>query len=273
MIRLGVTLLLLTIACQEPDKPIRSVVLSGGAYIRINNRQVLGNPRDTTSLAFFSDDFFSIEIRAAGDSLPAGEAGLATLFMIGDAQDETEIGIFRSALQPDRILVIMGNDWVRDSDGSISLAVPGCNWDNDKVFTHIVLTYDGATATVYGNGELLAVSNMSLDLEVSDSAALIGANWGVTNDISTLSNFWYGRVDEVRLWDIVLPLSEMQFRYQNPDKLTRRYSDGGLDPIIGLWRFNEEGASGDVEPDRSGKGNDAVLAAGAGQIGFSTAGP
>ena len=272
MKRLGLILILLAAGCQEPDKPIRSVLLSGGAYIRIDNRQVLGDPRDTTSLAFLSNDVFSIEIRAAGEMLTT-MAGLATLFMIGDDQDETEIGIFRSALDSSRIRVIIGNEWVRDSDGSSSLAVPGCNWNDSELFTHIVLTYDGTTATVYGNGEPVAESVMSLDLEVSDIAALIGANWGVTNDISTLSNFWYGRVDEVRLWDIVLPLSEMQFRYQNPDKLTRRYSDGGLDPIIGLWRFNEEGASGDVEPDRSGKGNDGELAAGAGQIGFSTAGP
>ena len=264
--------MLILAACQAPDKPIRSIVLADGAYVRIANRQT-GAFRDSTSLGVLSDDIFSIEVRAAGDSLPGGAADIRAMFMIGDDQGDTEIGIYRSALQSDRILVVMGNQFVQNAQGLTSLPIAGSDWDNAAAFSHVVLTYDGTTASVYGNGSLLAQQSLGINLDVGTSDALIGASWGTTNDVATLSNFWHGAIDEVRIWSEVLPVSEMQFRYENPDKLTRRYSDDGLATLIGLWRFNDSGSDGGTEEDWSGNSNDGTLNAGAGTIAFSTDGP
>ncbi len=131
---------------------------------------------------------------------------------------------------------------------------------------------DTATLNIYGNGEQLGSETVNIDLDVADSDALIGADWDLSNDPSTLSNFWYGAIDEVRLWTTVLPAGEMDFRYRNPDKLTKNYSPTGLDPLLGLWRFNQRGSDGNVVPDRSGKGNDAMLKAGEGRLDFTDAG-
>ncbi len=274
MRRLTLVALLLA-ACQAPEKPIRSLLLSGGSYVRIENRQAAGEVRDSTSLGFFSDDLFSVEIRAAGDSLPSSVSEvLPTLFMIGDEQGGAEVGIFRAPLQDDRILVTMGNQFVLSLEGESSLEVPGCDWNDPGVFTLIVLTYDGVTVKVFGNGTLLASSDINFDIDVAGTDALIGANWGgAPNDVTNLSNFWYGAIDEVRLWRKVIPTSEMQFRYENPGKLTRRYSATGLDPLMGLWRFNALASAGETETDHSDNGNDGVLTAGSGTIAFSTAGP
>ena len=271
MRRLTLMLLLLA-ACGNQDKPIRSLLLSGGSYVRSENRQVVGAARDSSSLGFFSDDLFSVEIRAAGDSLPVSVTELPTLFMIGGEQGGAEVGIFRAPLQNNRIFVTMGNQFVLNSEGQISLEVPGCDWNDPDVFTLIVLTYDGVTVNVFGNGALLASSDINFDIDVADTDALIGANWGAPNDASDVSNFWYGAIDEVRLWRRVIPTSEMQFRYKNPGKLTQRYSDTGLDPLMGLWRFNVASSAGDTEPDHSDKGNDGALTAGSGTIAFSTDG-
>lgn len=259
--------LLVLAACQAEQQAIKSVVLTGGAYVRIGNRQILGQPVDTTSLAALNGDTLSLEIWAAGDTLPPGSESPA-LFMIGNAQGEDELGIYRLPSDSSQIFIFLGNQFM----GFYS--IPGCNWNDPDIFTQVVLTYDGATLSIYGNGQPLAPTDVTInldvtiDLDVADSDALIGADWDGPN----LGNFWQGAIDEVRLWTKVLPASEMLFRYQNPDKLTRNYSPTGLDRLIGLWRFNRAGGDGDLVPDGSGKGNDATYQAGAGQLDFTDAG-
>ncbi len=241
-------------ACTEVEL-VNSVVLSGGAYVQITNRQVPGAPLDTTSLAALNGDVFSLEIRAAGDTIPQGSDAPA-LFMIGDGQDGNEIAVSRSTSDSSKVYIYLGNQYI----GNYS--IPGCDWNDPDVFTQVVITYDGTTATlnIYGNGEQLGSETVSIDLNVADSDALIGADWDVSNDPSSLGNYWYGAIDEVRLWTKVLPAGEMDFRYQNPDKLTKNYSPTGLDALLGLWRFNDrKWRDGDTVLDGSGKGNDGVL--------------
>ena len=236
------------------------MVLAGGAYVRIENRE------DSTSLAALNSNVFSLEIWAAGDILPFGVGERPALFTIGNEQGGNEIGIYRLPTDSSQIFVFIGNQFM----GFYS--IPGCDWNDPEIFTQVVVTYDGTGVSVYGNGESLGSAVISRDLNIGASDALIGADWDALNDETTLNNFWYGAIDEVRLWTIVLPSSEMQFRYQNPGKLTRTYSATGLDPLLGLWRFNEAGGDGDLEPDGSGNGNVGVLNAGAGTLAFSPEG-
>jgi|GEM_PF-665294 len=255
--------LLAFMACTEVEV-VNSVVLSGGAYVQITNRQDLVAPLDTTCLAALNGDIFSLEIRAAGDTIPQG-LDAPVLFMIGDGQDGNEIAISRSTSDSTRIYIYLGDQYL----GNYS--IPGCDWNDPEVFTQVVITYDGTTALVYGNGEQLGSETVSVDLDVADSDALIGADWDLSNDPSSLGNFWYGAIDEVRLWTKTLPASEMAFRYQNPDKLTKNYSPTGLDSLLGLWRFNDrKWRDGDTVLDGSGKGNDGVLkVAGPGRLDFT----
>jgi hypothetical protein len=234
--------------------------------VQINNRQVGGAALDSTSLAVLNLDVFSLEIWAAGERVPTGVTESPTLFMVSDDQGDNEIGIYRPAADSNRIFVFIGEVPVG------SYEVPGCDWHDPEVFTYIALTYDGNIARVYGNGQLLDTNSMGINLDIGLSHALIGADWDAQNDPSTLSNFWYGAIDEVRLWTKILPGSEMDFRYQNPDKLTRNYSPTGLDALIGLWRFNEEGRDGDQVDDDSGKRNHAILNANGGTIDFTSDG-
>jgi len=267
--RIGARLLALALligACSEPTPIIRSVVLSGGAYVRIPNQWSPGSPSDSTSLAALSADIFSVEIWAAGDSLPPNTLARPSLFTISNAANGTELGIFRAPYDSSAIFVILDNQFID------VYSIPGCDWNDPDRFTQVALTYDGSMVKVYGNGATLGSMTLNADIDVYDSDALIGAEWGVRNDPKTLDNFWYGAFDEVRLWTTVLPESEMAFRHENPDKLTRHYAPDGLVPLIGLWRFNREGSDGEAVLDGSGKGNDGILVAGAGILGFSEQG-
>ena len=260
---LFVSVLLLVNACQKEPDEINSVVLRGGAYARITNRQSAGQPLDSTSLAALNLDVFSLEIWASGERVPSGNIESPTLFMVSDDQGDNEIGIYRPYSDSTAIFVFIGDTYVGRYE------VSGCDWHDPEIFTQIVLTYDGSVARIYGNGELLDANPVGINLDIGLSDALIGADWDAPNDPSTLSNFWYGAIDEVRLWTKVLLESEMEFRYRNPDKLTRNYSPTGLDALIGLWRFNDEVSDGGQVDDDSGKGNHATLNANGGTINFS----
>ena len=253
--------LCLLVSCGEEPEVIRSVVLKGGAYVQIDNP---GVPLDTTSLAALNNGVFSLELRAAGDTLPQGITESPTLFMVSNDESGDEIWVARIVGDSSRIYVFIGDAYA----GSYS--IPGCDWNDPDIFTHVVITYDGSTASIYGNGEHLGSETLGVDLNIGSSHALIGALWNVANDPSFLGNFWYGAIDEVRLWTKVLPAGEMAFRYENPDKLTKNYSPTGLDSLLGLWRFNER--DGDTVFDGSGKGNHGILIKGNGQFDFTDAG-
>ncbi len=254
----------LMVSCEEPaDEGLRSVALEGGAYVRIVNRQDLAQPLDSTTLAVLNSDVFSLEIRAVGDTLPAGVVESPTLFMVGNDQ-VGKLGVYRDAADSSRIRVRFSGRRV----GGGSLSIPGCDWNDPDRFTLVVVTYDGTEVRVYGNGTFLGSMIDTVGLDIGDSDALIGADWNTSDDVTDLDQFWYGAIDEVRLWTRVLPADEMEFRYKNPKNLTRYYSAGGLLPLLGLWRFNEEPVDGVTVLDDSGKGNDAVIYPGTGSYYF-----
>jgi len=248
--------------CEEPVDTIDSVFLQDGAYIHIPNHHVAG-VEDSTTLALLNTNVFSIEIWASGDILPEDTTTIRALFTISNNQSNPEIGIYRIPTEPSGILVWMGDGWITDRE------IPDCDWDDINNFTQVVVTYDGTEWAVYGNGTLLERDTDSFDINIGNSDALIGASWTTVNDLTNLQYHWYGKIDEVRLWNSVLEEDDMKFRYKNPKNLTRHYSDDGLDPLFGLWRFNTEVTEGGTIPDASTKGNHARIYSGSGSFTFS----
>ena len=81
-----------------------------------------------------------------------------------------------------------------------------------------------------------------------------------------LENFWYGYIDEIRLWNTLLSDSTIKFQSEHPDKLSEnyRYTINGkeintyLDSLIGIWRLNFEEPHSVIEDD-SGYNNDGII--------------
>ena len=81
-----------------------------------------------------------------------------------------------------------------------------------------------------------------------------------------LENFWYGYIDEVRLWNTLLADSTIKFQSEHPYKLGENYRytineieiNTYLDSLIGIWRFNFEEPHSVIEDD-SGYNNDGII--------------
>ena len=97
---------------------------------------------------------------------------------------------------------------------------------------------------IYVNDKQQVLANADL-INVGDANIMLGA---VANlNYSPLENYWYGYVDEMRLWNTRLSDSTIQFQAEHPNKLGEhyRYTDANgieidtyLDSLIGIWRFN-----------------------------------
>ena len=82
-----------------------------------------------------------------------------------------------------------------------------------------------------------------------------------------LENFWYGYIDEVRLWNTLLADSTIKFQSKHPDKLGEyyRYTDDNgteidtyLDSLIAIWRLNFDEPHSNIEDD-SAYDNDGII--------------
>ncbi len=131
-----------------------------------------------------------------------------------------------------------------------------------NTWTHLAMTADGTSVKAFVNGvqygSSLAYSG-SID-NISANHLFVGT-YGTTTP--SLSRWFDGSVDEVRIYNRALTFGEINTLYANNpvnaitinapqnDKLT-----GGL---VGLWSFNGADLSGTTAYDRSGSGNNGTL--------------
>ena len=112
------------------------------------------------------------------------------------------------------------------------------------------------------------INSESKDLDerinLGDGKLIIGA---MANEERTiLENFWYGYIDEIRLWNTLLADSTIKFQSKHPEKLGEnyRYTINGkeintyLDSLIGIWRLNFDEPNSVIEDD-SGYDNDGTI--------------
>jgi hypothetical protein len=113
---------------------------------------------------------------------------------------------------------------------------------------HVAATYDGETARIYVNGQLI-------DEEVWDvpiSAGGEGAHMSVGNNFPGGNEYFGGLLDEVRVWDFARSAEELIKTMYRPLV--------GTDPGLVVYYDLNEG-DGLTLNDRSGNGRDAELVA------------
>ena len=78
-----------------------------------------------------------------------------------------------------------------------------------NTWTHLATTYDGANIRVYRNGALVATLASTGPFDQSNSPLRLGGN-------STWSEWWQGRIDEVRVYNRALSAAEIAIDRDTP---------------------------------------------------------
>lgn len=192
---------------------------------------------------------FTIEIWASGDSSRAEV--YRTLIMFGNNDGGNEIAVYQGAADSSMVIVYI------DDNPFGMFSVSGLDWSAREKHYLCLSRVDNFFSFYVDGRRLKSVSMDNTDLDIGSSNMLIGADYDPPGVNSNPGNYWIGTIDEVRIWTKAIQSSEVSFHNKYPDKLTEHYSADGLDPLIGIWRFNEE-RTGFI-PDESGNGNKAVI--------------
>ncbi|MDD5626263.1 MAG: DUF2341 domain-containing protein, partial [Patescibacteria group bacterium] len=112
---------------------------------------------------------------------------------------------------------------------------------NTTDWAHIVGTYDGVTAKIYVNGILTGSTTGAISIGTTSSNILLGNSWGSSiGGYGSEENF-YGKMDEVRLYNRALSLGEVTTQYE-------RRSYAVLEPTVsfGMEVVGGVGAGGSM---------------------------
>ena len=143
------------------------------------------------------------------------------------------------------------SDFSFEHDGCITNASGG-----DAEANGLTLSYSSTiiTATVESNNEVTiyidgeAKGVIDESIKIQDSNLILGAI--ANEEQSILSNFWYGYIDEVRLWSRALSANEILFNKNNPTKVVSNLANGDICSLKGLWRFNYQSAQTSIPDER-----------------------
>ena len=216
-----------------------SLYFTGGSWIEMARL-------DSMKLATAANDF-TLQFWVSGGEVEANNA--PALFSIVDTTDTTTLALLRDINKQDKITTVI-NERVISSD------VNGLEWSDPENFYLIsILFSENSNVKIY-------VDSNAVPIDVEDKINLAGGILVVgaraNKDRTILKNFWYGYIDEIRLWNTILTDSTIKFQSEHPDKLgdNYRYTDENgneistyLDSLIGIWRLNFEEPLTIIEDD------------------------
>jgi hypothetical protein len=218
------------------EEKINSLYFTGGSWIEFGQLD---------SMKLESNDF-TLQFWVSGGEVDTNEA--PAIFSIIDSTDEITLAVLRDANQENSITTII-NSTVRKEEYS------WLDWsDPDNFYLISLLFSDSKGLKIYINDSNIINSESLID--VGGNKLNVGAI--VNKDRTILENFWYGYIDEVRLWNTLLADSTILFQYAHPEKLGDYYRYSYYDSLIGLWRFNWDKPLYTIE-DESDFNNDGII--------------
>ena len=221
-----------------------SLYCKGGSWIEIA-------PIDSMKLE--SNDF-TLQFWVSGGELDTNEA--PALFSLIDSSDNITLALLRDPNQQNNITAVVNSQFSKHEMSEL-------DWSDSENFYLISLLFsDNSDVKMY-------IDSTSKDLEerinLGGEKLIISAM--ANNELTILENFWYGYIDEVRLWNTLLVDSTIKFQSKHPNKLGEyyRYTDKNgkeidtyLDSLIGIWRLNFEEPNTTIEDD-SKYNNDGII--------------
>ena len=213
-----------------------SLYFSGGSWIEF---------AEIDSMKLESNDF-TIQFWISGGDVDTNEA--PAMFSLIDPYDNITLALLRDVNQKNSITTII-NSVIGKQEYS------GLDWsDSDNFYLISILFSDSKGIKLYIDSTQIFSSESLID--VVGNMLNIGA---IVNKNRTIrENFWYGYIDEVRLWNTRLADSTISFQSIHSEKLGDYYRYSYYDSLIGLWRFNLATPNTTIE-DESDFNNDGII--------------
>ena len=197
------------------------------------------------SMKLESNDF-TLQFWVAGGEVDTNEA--PALFSIIDSTGKTILALLRDSNNKNSVTTIIN---AKDSTCEISYL----DWsDSDNFYLISLLFSDISGVKIFLDSTI--IFEVDSLIKVGGEKLIVGAL--ANKDRTILENFWYGYIDEVRLWNTRLADSTITFQYVHPEKLGDYYKYPYYDSLIGIWRFNLEKPITIIEDD-SGFNNDGII--------------
>ena len=231
--------LLLLLSCIDlmiQEEKINSLYFKGGSWIEFGKLD---------SMKLESNDF-TLQFWVSGGEVDTNEA--PAIFSIIDSTDEITLAVLRDANQENSITTIINSTVGKEEYSWLDWSDP------DNFYLISLLFSDSKGLKIYINDSNIINSESLID--VGGNKLNVGAI--VNKDRTILENFWYGYIDEVRLWNTLLADSTILFQYAHPEKLGDYYRYSYYDSLIGLWRFNWDKPLYTIE-DESDFNNDGII--------------
>ena len=229
-----------------------SLYFQGGSWMEIAIM-------DSMKIGTDSNDY-TLQFWVSGVEVDTNEA--PAFFSLIDPKDNIKLALFRDPHEPSSINTVVNSDLIdtimNELDGNDSL-----DWnDEDEFYLISILFSDSLGLKGYVDSTIFLDTNDSVI--VGDAILMVGTK--ANEERTILENFWYGYMNEIRLWNTWLSDSTIQFQAAHPDKFSEfyRYTVDGididtfLDSLIGIWRFNLSEATATII-DESGHGHDGTI--------------
>ena len=205
-----------------------SLYFTGGSWIEIARL-------DSMKMSSAANDF-TLQFWISGGEVDTNEA--PALFSLTDVSGDIILSLLRDPNVNNRITTVI-NSQVYSED------VNNVDFSNDDNFYLISLIFsNNSSVKVYIDSTPLETDSDNT-INFDSAMLIIGA---IVNEQRTIrDHFWYGYIDEIRLWNTILADSTIKFQSEHPDKFgdNYRYTDETgneiptyLDSLIGIWRLN-----------------------------------
>ena len=231
--------LLLILSCIDlvtQETQYNSLYFQGGSWIEI---------AQIDSMKLESNDF-TLQFWVSGGEVDTNEA--PALFSLIDPTDKITLALLRDPNQQNKITTVINSDFSNHEMSEL-------DWSDSENFYLISLLFsDTSGVKMYLDNSIFLDVDSLINLE--GEKLIISA---IANEKRTLlENFWYGYIDEVRLWNTRLADSTISFQSIHSEKLGDYYRYSYYDSLIGLWRFNLVTPNTTIE-DESDFNNDGII--------------
>ena len=214
-------LLLLSLSCidlitQEPQ--YNSLYFSGGSWIDL--KQMSSMKMDPTT------NDFSLQFWISGGEVNTNEA--PALFSLTDESGFIILSLLRDPNVHNRLTTVI-NSQVNSED------INNIDFSNAGNFYLISLIFSNNSYVKVYIDSTLVETNINNTINFDSEMLIVGA---IANEQrTTLENFWYGHIDEMRLWNTALTSEIITLHNEYRYNVSSSYDDEYLQHLIGLWDF------------------------------------